>query len=337
MASLMRGAHFQRPSQTRGFWRRVRRLLPLASLLAAPALAHQPDFAFLTPTGIGHVREGGPVELGWRGTDSQGTRQVQLFASRLAVSEWRRPDPALDTPITTEPLALATAPPHYAWDTTGLPPGCYQPYAAVREVTEDWYFVVPGKVTVRTPTFVPPSVWITNAPGEELDAFGHFVIRFQVHDPDSATTVSLKYGDGVSLYDIAEGLPVPAGGGEGSFEFDATGLRNGYFELYARVDAPGEPSCETFWSDVLYVEGGGYAVPDAGVADAGQQEPPPPLKEWPEDAGGARPSALVEPTGCAASPGTFLVSGLVALAHAWRRARAATRSARRAHRGRPPS
>jgi hypothetical protein len=318
--------------------RGLRLLVPLASLLTAPAVAHEPDFDFLAPQGLDTVVEGGPVLLRWRGTDSRGTSRVELYASSGAATRWRPAQTEADLHLTSRPLPLATAAPEFSWDTTGLPPGCYQPYAAVREPGENWYFVVPGKVVVRTATSVPPSVWFTNAPGDELDRYGHFVIRYRIHDPDSATTVSLAYGDGTSLHPIADGLVHPVGGGEGTVEFDASGLENGYYELHARVEAPGEPACEAFWTDVFYVPGGPYwqrdeELPDAGTPDGGEQEPPsPPVLPTPpggEQDGGAPGDGRSR--GCSAAPGGWLALGFALLVRWWRRPHAGRTGRPRGH------
>ncbi|MGA9525733.1 MAG: galactose oxidase-like domain-containing protein [Myxococcaceae bacterium] len=234
-------------------------IVPIAILVAAPALAHQPDFTFVEPQGVGVVLEGGPVRLRWEGSDLYGKFGIGLFASRKAVSTYVPPDPATDMPITQTDLSLAEGVPYYDWDTTGLSPGCYQAYAVLRKEGEVYYSPAPGKVTVRTPEAVPPSVWITNLPDEEVDEHGRFIIRFKVNDPDSATTVSLKYGNGTTLFDLADGISFPPGGGEGTWEFDASALENGYYELYARVDSAGEPSCEALWVEALWVPGGPYA------------------------------------------------------------------------------
>lgn len=292
-------------------------------------MAHEPDFQMLSPEGLGHVVEvGTPVPLRWRVPDAD-NETLELFTTREAVNPYRRPDSSVALRLTPVPLSLAKAPQEFTWDTTGLAPGCYQPYAAVREPAGTWYFVLPGKVTVRSATSVPPAVWFTNAPGEEVDAWGRFVLRYRVHDPDSATTVTLQYGDGTSLFPIAAGLTHPVGGGEGTAVFDASALENSYYELHARVEAEGEPPCEAFWTDVLYVPGGPYRtdpgggtpVPDAGVPgeppDAGPPDPPSPPPPPPPEEPPPR-------SGCAAAGGGGLVLCLAELA-AWTRRRRSTR------------
>ncbi len=233
-------------------------IVPIAFLAAAPAFAHEPDFTFLEPQGVDNVLAEGPVRLRWEGSDIFGKFGIGLYASRKAVSTYVRPDLTTDLPITETDLPFGGGLPYHDWETTGLSPGCYQAYAVLRKEGEVYYKPAPGKVTVRTPEAVPPSVWITNLPDEEVDEHGRFIIRFKVNDPDSATTVSLKYGDGKTLFDLTDGISFPPGGGEGTWEFDASALENGYYELYARVDSEGEPSCEALWLEALWIPGGPY-------------------------------------------------------------------------------
>ncbi len=293
--------------RTMAGWTRV--MVPLALLAAAPSLAHEPDFTFVEPQGLGTVLEQGQVQLRWEGSDLYGKFGIGLYASRKAVSTYVPPDPAADLPITQTDLPFGGGAPFYDWNLSGLAPGCYQAYAALRKEGETHYSPSPGKITVRTPEFVPSSVWITNSPDEELDERGRFLIRFQVDDPDSTTTVSLKYGDGTSLWDIADGISFPPGGGEGTWEFDASNLENRYYELYARVEAEGEPSCEALWTEALWVPGGPYE-PISEPTAPGDENPPDPVEPTPTRPQTPTPEPLPVPpaTGCSAAGGSLLAA-----------------------------
>lgn len=261
-------------------------LTALTCLVAPPVWAHAPSFDFYSPEGLeNEVVPGTLVSVRWQAwvssDDPDRDKTLLLSASSGAVAEWRE-DQALLIPLMPAPVPVVRGPQEMSWDTRGLSPGCYQLHAVVSDSGGTYPpYVGIGKLTVRAPGFVPPSVWFTNEMGEELDPSGHFVVRYRVRDPDSVTKVTLSIGDGTSLRVLAEGLEHPVGGGEGTFLLDATSLENRYYELHARAEAEGEPACEAFWRDLLYVIGGPYASPDGGGsgADAG------PPKEGDGDSG----------------------------------------------------
>ncbi len=289
-------------------------IVPLALLAAAPARAHEPDFTFVEPQGLGSVLQDGQVRLRWEGSDLYGAFSIGLYASRNAVSSYVRPDLTTDLPITESDLTFgAGGVPYHDWDLTGLPPGCYQPYAVLRKPGETYFKPGPGKVTVRSPESVPPSVWITNFPDEEVDEHGRFIVRFRVNDPDSATTVTLKYGDGKTLFDLASGITFPPGGGEGTWEFDASQLENGYYELYAQVEAEGEPSCEALWPEALWVPGGPYA-PITEEQPPTCEGPPDPVDPIPTEPDPQEVAAPADPpaSGCSTC-GSALLAPVVPL------------------------
>jgi hypothetical protein len=248
--------------------------------------------------GLGHVVAAGePVTVAWEASLVAGDREktLELYATRQPIADWQRPGASIkDAQLTGAPLRLPGPTTQVTWDTTGLEPGCYQVYAVVHDGDDDWPFVQAGKVVVRAAgagARVPPAVWFLNAPGEELDAQGRFVMRYRVEDADGPTRVTLSVGDGGTPLPVTEALPHAAGAHEGAFTFDATAFENGYYELHARAEAEGEPACEAFWTDALYVPGPPYAPPDAspdGGADGGTDG------EDPEDAGaGPAPDAGV--------------------------------------------
>ncbi|MBI3181013.1 MAG: hypothetical protein HYZ28_02590 [Myxococcales bacterium] len=265
-----------------------------AALLLSPfaALAHGTLFTFLAPDGVGNLPDGGMALIRWSAYEPLGTVMLDFYASRRALSGWPQTgSQAPDVLINPTSLLVADAGDTYAWVTSAAPAGCYQPYAMLRDPVEgDEYVESQGKVTVPGPSFVPPAVWIANTPGELVDPYGTFEIRFRVHDPDSATSVSLKYRDATGVYGIAEGLELPDGGGEGRYPFSVAGIPKGLYQLYARAEAPNEPPCETTWRGMLWVPGGPYL--DAGVSDGGRCSP-----------GGCGPCAGCEPAGqCRALP-----------------------------------
>jgi hypothetical protein len=155
------------------------------------------------------------VELRWIAYDADGTATVQLYASREALSGWSDPGGPEDVRVSMPEFPVQGSPDRFRWDVSHLGPGCYQPYALVADdmdLVPTWS-MAPGKLTVPGTGWTPPSVWLLNGTADRVDASGRLRVRYRVHDPDSPTTVSLKYRRGEQMGPIADGLSLPAGGG----------------------------------------------------------------------------------------------------------------------------
>ncbi len=276
------------------------------ALLSGRAAAHSVDFELVHPVGIVQA-DGGVVPLRWQMTPAAEVWTLETYVTPRPLSNsdtpWERGSEVL---VDRRPLVGPAG--EVPWNTSGLAPGCYQPFALVITSDEATYAAGPAKIVVRGPTSVPPAIWVTNARTERVDAFGRFHVRFRVVDPDSPTTVTLKYGDGSTEHTIVEGLSFPPGATEVSYAFDVSNLPVGYYDLYAESRAEGEPSCGAYWESVMYVPGGPYA--DGGTSlpapDAASSQPPRAsisIERAPDAVG-----PFAEPKGCAGFLGALLLA-----------------------------
>lgn len=285
----------------------TRWMVCLVALLAGRAGAHSVDFELVHPVGIVQA-DGGVVPLRWQMTPTTEAWTLETYVTSRPLSNSDTPwEVGSEVLVDRRPLVGPAG--EVPWNTSGLAPGCYQPFALI--VTSDEPAYAPGraKIVVRGPTSVPPAIWITNGRGDRVDPSGKFHIRFRIEDPDSPTTVTLKYGDGSTEHTIVEGLSFPPGATESSYAFDVSALPIGYYDLYAEIRAAGEPSCGAYWGSVMYVPGGPYADGGTPLApDAGLSQPPPDsisVEPVPDEIG-----SLAEPKGCAGPLGALLLAAL---------------------------
>ena len=284
-----------------------------ALLCAGAALAHGNAVSFLVPSGAGApVPSGAPVTLRWANGVSLEKPTVHLYVSREPFDyDDTPPDPTTYQEIATLPLTGTSG--EYVWTTTGVAPGCYQPFAVVSDSKGNDFEPSFGKITVAGPDFVPPTIWVTNDPNDEVDAYGRFEVRFRVQDPDSAMRVVLKTSDLTVWRDIVTDLRFEPGTHDAVYPFDVRGMPISTYDIYAEVHAEGEPSCGAYWESTYQVTGGPWAEPPSTTPDGGQtvEEPdepepdPPPIEDPPPPA--------KRPVGCGATGALVSAAALAAV------------------------
>jgi hypothetical protein len=241
-------------------------------LLATAAQAHAVAFDFVDPDGAGNRTDGGLYLVSWiDGPDPAGTTLVRLHASRPSLLPWGEVDGGATVDITPGGVAVADSNDTYLWDTAGVAAGCWHPWARMTDPIEGSSTIVSrGLVTVVNSGNVPPSVWVTNALAETASDAGIFSLRFEVDDPDDATTVTLEAQQSTGApRRLATDLPFPVGGGNGSFPVDIAQLGGGVWYLHATVRDADGGTCDSWWPGALYLNGASDAGVDAGAPDSG--------------------------------------------------------------------
>lgn len=250
-----------------GFW-----------LACGAARAHAVSFDITRPAGAGNRTDAGVFVFAWTdGPDPAGTTLVRLFASRPSLAPWGAVDGGVELTVTPGAIAIADPTNAFAWDSAGAAPGCYQPWARLTDPLEGASTIAAsGLVTVSGAGNVPPSVWITNAADATASDAGQFDLTFSVDDPDDATFVTLEAQTPTgSPLRLATDLPVPLGGGTGSFPVSTSGLDAGVWYLHASVRSGDGGTCDAWWPGSLYVRapssdaGVDAGAPDSGLPDGG--------------------------------------------------------------------
>lgn len=240
-------------------------------LWAAAAGAHTFAFDFITPSGAGTRTDGGVTVIQWvDGPDPNDLAKLTLYAQRNGIAPFgvgvkdAQYGP-MGIPV-SDPLNLAV------WDATGLPTGCYQPFALMVDQIEGTTLRLSTGVVTVAPADggnVPPALWVLNQPGEKPSDAGTLGLRIKIDDPDDRGTLAIRWSNGADAGGmVVSGLPVPDGGGTVTYAVDPRFLppaQTYYFE--AEVTSFDGQVCAVWWSG--NVAGSIPAAPDAGGGDAG--------------------------------------------------------------------
>ncbi len=289
------------------------RSLALGCLLfAGAAQAHLVAFDFIAPSGAGQVSDGGVYALRWvDSVDSTGMTVFELYAARGGVGPFAS---GLDASVEVTQASVAIDDPLdlFLWDTRGLEPGCYQPYALVHDPIEGTSARPAAGVVTVAPTDggnVPPSLWFVTVPSTQPDDAGNLALELDYEDPEDPGTLALEwYGSDHDGGALASGLPLPQGGGHFAYTLPRALLPGpGSYFLRAVAHSQDGRDCAVWWGGFVWVPGGDGGVDagaDAGTdagdaADAGQPDagttPPPPSRGC----------------GCDAAGGAFGLLGLI--------------------------
>ncbi|MBX7101792.1 MAG: hypothetical protein K1X89_29020, partial [Myxococcaceae bacterium] len=222
-------------------------------LWAGNALAHVVPFDFVAPSGVGQATQGGKTTLQWvDGMDPQGLAAFQLFASRGGLP----PDapPARDLTLSDAGLPVNEPSNVFEWVTSGLAPGCAQPFAVMQDTIEG-ETVRPSRGVLRIRPEdggnEPPALWVVTPPDEPPAADGTLQVRVKVVDPDDVGAVTLSWTRGDAGGFLAGPLPVPDGGGLLSYPLRRGELPPGAAFLRAEVVGFDGQRCAVWWPGVL--------------------------------------------------------------------------------------
>ncbi len=279
----------------------------LFALLPSVALAHVVTFDFVEPSGVGARTDGGMIAIQWvDGPDPSGLADLMFFASRNGLAPFAAAP--RDTQLNASPVAVADPANVLPWDTTAVPPGCYQPFAVLHDQIEgETTRPAAGVITVAPPDGgnIPPALWILNLVSDKPADGGQFALRIKVVDPDDVGELTVRWSDGADAGGtIVAGLPTNDGGGTLTYAFNARSLPPAAV-YYLRAEAKGFDGqrCETWWSGNLP----GNRAPDAGPVDAGA------IDAGTAD-GGIEPPLTPRGCGCSAGSGPIAWVGALWLA-----------------------
>ncbi|MBS1153591.1 MAG: hypothetical protein H6Q89_5289 [Myxococcaceae bacterium] len=270
----------------------------VAAWLVSTVSAHVVPFVFLAPDGVTGADDGGRAVVRWlAGPDPTGAAEFSLYASRDGTAPFARPRYDATVDATSRPAFDGLT----LWNTRGLSPGCYQPFAEVNDLSEGISWRVANGVVVVAPTDagnVPPALWVLSPANEPVLPNGNLPLRYQVLEPDDPSSVSVFWGlpDGGGAR-VAGGLAVPPGGTVATVILPAAEIPAGGAWLRFEVLSADGRSCSTWWGG-RFEPKGQSAADDGGTADGGAA-----------DAGDTKG----QPRGCGCGAGADSVSAWLAL------------------------
>jgi hypothetical protein len=251
----------------------MRRALWL-TLLASAAHAHVVNFDFVEPSGAGNVADAGSYTLQWLDSyDSTGMTKFELYAARSGVGPFAT---GLDASVEITSASISINDPLnlYLWDLTQVEPGCYQPFALVHDPLEGTSARPAAGVVTVAPADggnVPPSLWFTTVTGAQPDDAGNLSLEVDYQDPEDPGTLELDYfGSDHDGGTLAQGLPLPKGGGRVAYSFPLVFLPHpGSYFVRAVAHSNDGRDCQVWWGGSIFVPGDAGSTDDAGF-DAGQ-------------------------------------------------------------------
>jgi hypothetical protein len=250
----------------------VRRLTAsLLLLVGTSAAAHVVGFTFFTPAGLDGRTDGGTFTLSWAdGPDSKGTAAFTLHAARDGAPPFRLPTADVDLETTPRPVPdLADT---FRWDTRGVAPGCYQPFARMTD-PEEGVTLRPadGLVTVSPDDGGNrwPVAWVTTPSGSTPNDAGALDLRVGYDDPDDVLELTVRWASPDAGGTLASGLPLTPGRGETAYAVNPAFIAAaGPLYLQIEVRSADGHSCSAWWQGALLtasVDGGS----DAGTSGTG--------------------------------------------------------------------
>ncbi len=296
------------PGRPLGWRPTIRPCAWFALLATATAQAHVIPFELLAPVGAGNRSDGG-VTLQWSdGPDPGGTATVWFYASRRTIAPFEYP--RADAGVFIGNAAIADSTNVLRWNGAGLDAGCYQPFAIVSDPMDTNVHVAGGNFTLVDGPNVPPSIWITSHVSQPVAADGTFTLRWMVDDDDASTVTLRRFDPTGAEAIIAQGITMPAGGGQGAYVVDLKPLparQTVYF--HAEVVSADGRRCDAFWPGFLFTTQSYDAGIDAGT-DAGTS--PDDGGFAPDASADAGPSVAEAPRGCGcgAAHGALLAASL---------------------------
>lgn len=259
--------------------------LGLLALWPALAAAHVVPFVFTAPSGAGERAMADAAGLQWSADDPQDIADFTLWAVQGTAAPFA--EPPKNVAIMPGAQAVSSPLQVFSWDTRGVTPGCYQPFAEVHDPIEGRSLrLAPGVIGVGPSDGgnQPVVAWIAGTGAHGADPDGGFTLEFQVLDPDDAPVVSVRYL--TATLDAGGTLATGLDPGSGTFIVDTRQLlpsAGWYLELVAQTPSS---SCAVWFQGELLPAPpvaaddagtpGSDAGDDAGAPDAGTMRPPPP-------------------------------------------------------------
>jgi hypothetical protein len=287
----------------------------LGGLLLWPvaAAAHVVPFDFIAPSGAGERTVDDAAGVQWSASDPMDIADFTLWAVRGTAAPFV--EPPKDVAVMSGARAVNDPLQVYSWDTHGVTPGCYQPFAEVHDPIEGRSLRLAAGIIGVGPSDggnQPVVLWLGGSGVHRADADGGFTLQFQVLDPDDDPQLIVRYltatldGGGT----LATGLRADSG----TFVVDTHQLlpAAGWY-LQIEAQTPSSTCAAWFQGELLPPLPNGDD--DAGVADAG-----PPTADAGQPDAGTAPAPRAS-CGCANAGGSVAI-WLAALGLMRRRLRA---------------
>ncbi|MBX7113743.1 MAG: hypothetical protein K1X64_05355 [Myxococcaceae bacterium] len=255
----------------------MRRFPYFALLAASAASAHVVNFAFTAPEGVGNrVADGGFAVLQWTdGPDTPDVARVSLYAVAGGVSPLVTVDPQTLIAITPGELRINDPTNVYAWDTSGLTTGCYQPVAILNDPLEGVVRAIaaPGVFSVGQANELPPSIWITSSADTTADENGNLALRAVIDIPFGEATIAFNFVQPGHETPVENVLVVNGSVHEVTFVLNTRQAPAGLSFVRARIatTAGRFAQCDAYWQGLVQVGSldGGELLFDGGFGDGG--------------------------------------------------------------------